>query len=235
MLAIKNLSKNYNDHEVLRNLSINFVTNKINVILGKSGCGKTTLLKLLSRAISPTSGTLINNFSKTSYIFQNDNLIPWKTVQQNIEFVLKDLSIHERKKELDYVLQIISLDCYKNFYPRELSGGMSKRVDLGRALAYSPDLLIMDEPFSSLDTNTTEKIVLDLKKIQVTTPKTIILVTHNIDLATTLGDVFFILADKPTQLKKTLNKIDFIENNNGNIHFAEDRLKNSILSTLFGV
>ena len=235
MLAIKNIFKNYNDLDVLANLSIDFIPNKINVILGKSGCGKTTLLKLLSKNILPTSGTIKNEFTKTSYVFQNDNLIPWKTVQQNIEFVLKHLSAQERKKQLDFTLKIINLEEYKHFYPKELSGGMNKRVDLGRALAYTPDLLIMDEPFSSLDSNTTQKIVSDLVKVQSATSKTIILVTHNIDLAIALGDIFFLLTDKPTQLKATLKKIDFIKNDHENSSIGEEQLKNTILSTLFGV
>lgn len=220
-MKIKNLSKSYGELKIFENLNIEFPKKKISIILGNSGCGKTTLLNLISDNTLKYTGTIEKNDEFISYIFQEDALIPWKTVYENISYVLNLKNETEKKEIINKNINLVGLNDYKNFYPQELSGGMKKRVGIARAFSYPSTLLILDEPFASLDINITKTILDDFIKLQNTIPKTVILVTHDIDVATTLADEIFILTDKPTTLKINLKKSSYTDN----YSFKNDILK----------
>ncbi|MGL5123160.1 MAG: ABC transporter ATP-binding protein [Fusobacteriaceae bacterium] len=213
-MKIKNLSKAYGELKIFENLNIEFSKNKISVILGNSGCGKSTLLNLISDNTLKYTGTIENNEKFISYIFQEDLLIPWKTVYENVEYVLNLKDEIKKNNIINNNLTLVDLYEYKNFYPHELSGGMKKRVGIARAFSFPSTLLLLDEPFASLDINITKTILKDFIKLQNKNPKTVILVTHNIDIASILADEIFILTDKPTTLKISFKRISYSSNQN---------------------
>ena len=151
LYRVKNLTKIYEKKEVFKNLDLEIKNDEITVILGKSGCGKTTLMRILSKLDEDIQGEVKfydeNNLEaqgKYGVVFQESRLLPWLTVEENI-------TIHGRKENVDKYLEMIGLGEYRKSYPQELSGGMAQRVALARALSYEPDTLFMDEPFSALD------------------------------------------------------------------------------------
>lgn len=172
MLKLENLTLRYGTNTVLDSLHHTFEEGKATAITGTSGIGKTTLLHLLAGLIKPSEGRIVNSHEKLSYVFQEPRLFPWMTVLENITAVCSD---EERACSL---LQRLFPDTQvENLYPHELSGGMKQRVSLARALAPKPDLLLMDEPFRGLDTET-RRLVYDLV-LEETRGKTLILVTHD--------------------------------------------------------
>lgn len=210
-MKLIDISKKYNDLQVLKNLTLQFPEKKISVILGNSGCGKTTLLNIISGKIRDFSGSIEyeeeNQLPKFSYIFQNDILIPWKNVQNNLKFICKRWYSPDKLDEIiDRNLKIVNLESYRNYYPLQLSGGMKKRVGIARAFSFPSEILLMDEPFSGLDIKITQSIIEDFLRLQKADPKTIVLVTHDIDTAVKLGQFFFILSDKPTTLKQRIDR-----------------------------
>ena len=197
--SVKNLKKEYSIngkiHSVLNNIDINFQSNKITVILGKSGCGKTTLLRLLAGLEHTTKGTISfyaeskEMNPKVGLIFQDSRLFPWLTVRQNLSFHTKD---HKKETE-DKYLEIMKLEDFAEAYPSQLSGGMAQRVSIGRALAYKPHIMLMDEPFAALDYFTRSNLQQEIIRLYEETKKGIIFVTHNVDEAILLGHRVVIL------------------------------------------
>jgi NitT/TauT family transport system ATP-binding protein len=207
---VKNLSKSYGELKVLDNISIDFAEGKVTCILGPSGCGKTTLLNILTGASSFQEGE-IGGFAgnSISYIFQEDRLIEWKTVKQNLEFVIKaNKTKEERDAIIDKYLSLTDMLEYKDYYPNKLSGGMRQRVSIIRAFSYSSNLLIMDEPFKSLDSETKGNVMkafVDLKKAE---NMTVIFVTHDLEEANLLADRIITLSLKPTSIISDVRKND---------------------------
>ena len=203
---IKNISKGYKELKVLNNINIEFEIGKTTCILGPSGCGKTTLLNIISEISNKDFGEVIG-FEKEdiSFVFQEDRLIEWKNVKENIEFVLKNkMAKKDRENIINKYLKLVNLKEYKYYYPRELSGGIRQQISILRALAYPSNILIMDEPFKSLDIGSKQTIIKFLTKLKETENKTYILVTHDIEEALTLGDTIVILSNKPTKVKKVI-------------------------------
>lgn len=177
--------------KVLDNLNIEFKENKITVILGKSGCGKTTLLRLIQGLETPTTGKIKLNFAKTSYVFQEPRLFPWLTVFQNIQIVNQKQS----SKKINELINLMGLNKFSNAYPNQLSGGMKSRVSVARAFNYNANFLLMDEPFASLDDFTRVQMQKELLKIYNKNLCCIIFVTHNIDEALLLANEIIILKE----------------------------------------
>ena len=206
---VKNIYKTFEDLLVLDDISINFPENETTCILGPSGCGKTTLLNIISGIIDKDRGEILGFKDKNvSFVFQEDRLIEWKNVKDNIAFVLKDIMDKEQIEAIiDKYLKLVNLEDYKYYYPRRLSGGMRQRISILRAFAYPSDLLLMDEPFKSLDM-TNKDIVIDFfKELRSKENRTSILVTHDVEEAINLADSIVILSDKPTKVKKVINNI----------------------------
>lgn len=210
-MQLKNIVKDYGDKKVLGGIDIEIEEGKITAILGESGCGKSTLLNIIAGKIKDYSGEIIferEHKKGISYVFQEDTLIPWKTVYSNLEFVLKGKveksQIDERIKKY---LKIVNLEGSEKEFPNMLSGGMKRRVGIARAFAFPSNYMFMDEPFEFLDIKIKEEIVEDLIKLQELEKKTIILITHDIDTAITLGEKIVVLGEKPSIVKASfINK-----------------------------
>jgi len=203
-LAIKKLFKSYPSIPVFDDFNINIKVNNITCILGPSGIGKTTLLNIISGLTNHDSGDISDFNKKTfSYIFQEPRLLKWKTVYENILFVLKDIFPYEKSKAVtDKIIDIVGLKDFRDYYPDKISGGMSQRVSIARAFAYPSDILLMDEPFKSLDIKLKKKLIDSFFYLWDMDKRTVIFVTHDIDEAAYLGDDIFILEDtRPTSIK----------------------------------
>lgn len=178
--------------KVLDGVNLDIPSNKITVILGRSGCGKTTLLRLVAGLESFDQGEIKGtNLKRKAYVFQEDRLMPWLDVKKNITFGIKNKDINN--KRIDEIIEMVGLTSFYNAYPNQLSGGMKQRVSIARAFAYNPDFIMMDEPFSALDFFTREQMQKELIKIHKNTRCSILFVTHSIDEALILGDKIVIL------------------------------------------
>ena len=194
MIEISNLSKHFFIGErridVLRELSLNIKKDKITVILGRSGCGKTTLLRLIAGLESVSLGEIkFKEQAKIGFVFQEARLMPFLNVYENIVFPLKKQEIEPAK--IEALISMIGLSDFKFAAVSQLSGGMSSRVSLARVLAYEANLILMDEPFAALDAFTRASMQAEILKIQA--GKTILFVTHNIDEALFLADEIILL------------------------------------------
>ncbi|HAE91257.1 MAG TPA: ABC transporter [Tissierella sp.] len=205
MYQIKDINKKFNELKVLEDITIDFPKNKTTCILGPSGCGKTTLLNIIAGIIKKDSGEIIGFNKDISFVFQEDRLIEWKNIEENISFVLKGKIDKEQiKATIDKYLKLVKLEEYKYYYPRELSGGMRQKISILRAFAYPSKLLIMDEPFKSLDINSKQILIDFFKELRIIENRTCIIVTHDIEEALTLGDRIIILTGKPTAVKRVM-------------------------------
>ncbi|MGO2117896.1 MAG: ABC transporter ATP-binding protein [Fusobacterium sp.] len=196
MIKIKNISKSFDDLKVINDISFEIGKKEIICILGPSGCGKSTLLNIIAGLNKDYLGTIENNVGKISYVFQEDRLLEWKTVYENIQFVNKD----SEKKDILKLIKEIGLEGFENSYPRELSGGMRQRCSIARAFNFKAPLLIMDEPFKSLDYTLSLQMIKKLIKVWEERENSILIVTHNIDQALMLGNKLLVLSKKPTFL-----------------------------------
>ena len=209
IIRIENINKRYGDNIIFNNFQIDFYENKINCILGKSGCGKTTLLNIISGVVKNDESDFkgIEDLG-VSYIFQDDRLIDWLSVEDNIELVIKKHYSEDKVNELcEKYLKLVGIYEYKNYYPQRLSGGMRQRVNIARAFIYPSKIIIMDEPFKSIDIKNKQIIMENFKKILEEENRTVLFVTHDIDEALYLGDVAFILGDRPLKIKNIFKEI----------------------------
>jgi NitT/TauT family transport system ATP-binding protein len=196
-----------------RNVELTVKSNEVLCIVGPSGCGKTTLLRCIGGLLAPSSGQVLIDTKAVdrppegvAIVFQHFGLLPWKSVADNVAFGLKiageprDL-IAER---LDHYIQLVGLTGFENHYPYQLSGGMQQRVGLARALAIHPEILLMDEPFASVDAQTREVLQEELLQLHERERKTMIFITHSIDEAIILGDRVAVMASRPGRVKEIL-------------------------------
>ena len=194
MIEILNLSKHFFIHDkridVLKELNLSIKKNKITVILGRSGCGKTTLLRLIAGLEGVSLGEIkFKEPAKIGFVFQEPRLMPFLNVYENIVFALKKHEMDEVK--INRLISMIGLSDFKFAAVSQLSGGMSSRVSLARVLAYEANLILMDEPFAALDAFTRASMQAEVLKLQA--GKTIIFITHNVDEALYLADEIILL------------------------------------------
>lgn len=194
----RDLNKSYtigSDHiDVIRGLDLTGEISEITVILGRSGCGKTTLIKLLSGLEAPDSGSIVfQGITKIGVVFQEPRLMPWLDVEKNVAFGLKKPEMDASK--IAEMIHLVGLAGFEHAYPSQLSGGMQHRVALARMLACSPQIILMDEPFAALDYFTRDTMQKELLRIHRETGMGVIFVTHNIDEAITLGDCICIMSE----------------------------------------
>ena len=175
----------------LQDFNASFVDGSFNVIVGRSGCGKTTLLRLLSRLEEKTDGEIrwkqTDRPAKVGIVFQEPRLLPWLTVAENMLFSQTGAAAANQEQLLDHYLQLLRLEPFRDAYPSQLSGGMAQRVSLGRTLCYDPDLILMDEPFGALDYFTRRHLQQELSELFISQQKTVIFVTHDVSEAAYLG------------------------------------------------
>ena len=200
-IKLINIEKNFGNKKIYDKFSLTFEEGKINCILGKSGCGKSTLLNIIANLEEINSGEIIGVPEKISYVFQEDRLIEWNSIYTNMELpLLKFYTKDEREEKIKNILREVELGDSMNSYPKELSGGMRQRANIARALLYNGELLLMDEPFKSLDKSSKEDIIEIFKKNHLEKNNTVIMVTHDINEALNLGDNIFILGGSPVSL-----------------------------------
>lgn len=194
MLQLRGINKTFGDSVIYSDFDIEFREGVTTCILGPSGCGKTTLLNIICGLLKSDAGSLQGFDNKRfGYIFQEPRLLPWKTVRQNIEFVADG-------KDSDEFLKLVDLQHAADKYPSQLSGGMSQRVSIARALAVKPDIILMDEPFSNLDRILKKNIIDSFRNIMETERKTVIYVTHDIDEAIAMSDDIFVMSKAPVKI-----------------------------------
>ena len=217
-IKLVNVSKFYTvDKEsikVIDKIDLNIPENKITVILGRSGCGKTTLLRLVAGLEDFEQGEIIGVESKRkAYVFQEDRLMPWLDVKSNITFGIHKNEIDNSR--INEIIETVGLEKFYNAYPSQLSGGMKQRVSIARAFAYNPDFIMMDEPFSALDYFTREQMQNELLNIHKRLKCSILFVTHSIDEALILGDNIVILEKgiikSQYEIKEDSNKRDLLD------------------------
>lgn len=203
-LRLASVSRSFDSLEVLRDMSLEVRRGEFVAIVGPSGCGKTTLLNLLSGFDRPTSGTVTRTGS-TRMVYQQDGLFPWLTVRENIEMGLRHLQDNaERMRQLAEMFDLINLHGFAEHYPHQLSGGMRQRVELARALAGETDIMLLDEPFSALDYLTRLRMRSELARLLETRPRTVVLVTHDIEEAAQLADRIIVLTERPACIRMEL-------------------------------
>jgi len=204
-LQLETVSRSFGAVEVLRGLSLDIRRGEFVAVVGPSGCGKTTLLNLLSGYDRPSSGVILRN-GRVRMVYQQDGLFPWQTVSENISLGLRHLSDEaERGRQIGDMLRLIGLEGFSDHYPHQLSGGMRQRVELARALTGDSDILLLDEPFSSLDYLTRLRMRQELARLLQERPRTVMLVTHDIEEAAQLADRVIVLTERPAQIQCELN------------------------------
>lgn len=216
LLELKDVALNYytvtDEIQAVKNLSFTCDEGEFTSIIGPSGCGKTTVLSLIAGLIKPTDGSiLINGFPPTqdglSYMLQKDHLFSWRTIEKNVYLPLEIKKIND-KSHRDFVNELLEkygLKDFKQKYPNQLSGGMRQRVALIRTLASHPMLLLLDEPFSALDSQTRLSVCDDVYKIIKAEQKTAVLVTHDIAEAISMSDKIIVLTDRPAKVKSVFH------------------------------
>lgn len=195
--------------KALSNISFTIEKNEFVSIIGPSGCGKTTLLKIIAGLVKPNTGRIINNGNQNPnaiLVFQDQGLLPWLTVADNIGLglELKKIPKATRREQILNFMKRVRLDGFENHYPYELSGGMRQRVALARAFLTNPDILLMDEPFGSLDAQTRIILQEELLSILRTEQKTVLFVTHDVDEAILLSDRILVLSDRPGKVQQSI-------------------------------
>lgn len=248
-LEIVNVSKEFIvDGETvvaLKDINLNIKRGEFVSILGASGCGKSTLLRIIGGLETQTSGKIFSNGKEITgpgvdrgMAFQESRLLPWLTVEKNILFGMdyatkRTLSRREQREKVYEYLRLVGLEEFGKAYPNQLSGGMQQRVSIARALMENPEILLLDEPFGALDALTRINMQDELEQIWQTQNNTMILVTHDIEEALTLGDKIVIMSDRPGQIRRVITVEEPRPRNRSLPSFVE--LKNSIMKDFFTV
>lgn len=219
-LELRNVCKNYTSKnsrvDALKDISLTINSGDFVCLVGPSGCGKSTLLNIIAGLDWPTSGKAFANEKPLELpgtdrvmISQENSLFPWLNVQKNIEFGLKINGVDKesRREIAEHYLKMVHLYNFRNSNIHELSGGMKQRVALARALVLNPQVLLMDEPFAAVDTQTRDFLHQELQEIWELTKKTIVFITHNVNEAVILGNRVIVMSVRPGTIKKEF-KID---------------------------
>ena len=210
-LTIRNLHKQFADLVALNDVSLDVTDGEFVCMVGPSGCGKTTLLRIVAGLVAADLGdiaidgkTVTRPGADRGFVFQSDCLLPWRTVMSN---AMIGLEVNGRRDTADRantraLLKLVGLAGFEKYYPWQLSGGMRQRVNLARALAINPEVLLMDEPFSALDAQTREIMQTELLRIWDSGKKTVLFITHQIDEAVFLADRVVVLGRRPGRIKE---------------------------------
>jgi NitT/TauT family transport system ATP-binding protein len=218
-LAVRQLTHSFHplsraQFTVLADIDLDVQRGQVVSIIGQSGCGKSTLLRMMAGLIRPDAGTVLHDGTpirgrdhRLGFVFQQDAVFPWLTVERNIEYGprCRGVARPERQRLVDEWCGAVGLAAFRKAYPKELSGGMRKRVDLARAYANSPDVLLMDEPFGALDVQTKAEMQQTVLDLQARTGKTVVFVTHDLEEAVFLSDVVVVMASGPGRIHALLS------------------------------
>jgi NitT/TauT family transport system ATP-binding protein len=242
-VEVKGIRKTYdNAVEALRDVNLSFPKGRLSTLLGPSGCGKTTLLKIIAGLIARDAGEVLVNGKPVSgpgperaFVFQDFALLPWADVLRNVAFGLELRGIDKKDREelaRRYIAEV-GLKGFEHRYPNQLSGGMRQRVGLARALTVNADIILMDEPFSSVDEQTRRKFQEDLLDLLRHHQKTVIFVTHSIEEAAYLSDQIALLSPRPGTVSK-LVKPD-IDRSKGPDEIRRDRAYLDTVDEIWGI
>jgi NitT/TauT family transport system ATP-binding protein len=217
-ILLESVSKKYDvgssSLKVIEDLTFDVNKNEFVCVVGPSGCGKTTLLRIVAGLEPPSSGRVLvfgrppdPKIQRFGVIFQEDSLLPWRTVLGNVEFGLEIQNYPEAERErvAKTFLELVGLQGFENYYPHQISGGMKKRVAIARALAIDPDLILMDEPFADLDAQTRSLMQRELLKIWSKLNKTVLFITHNVEEAVFLAQRVVVLTKRPSRVKQIID------------------------------
>ena len=192
----------------VENISFEVCPQEFVCVIGPSGCGKSTLLRVLGGLLTPTGGDVVfaDGEPRIGMVFQESNLMPWRSVHENIILPLEldGMESDEAQIKTQDLIDLVGLSGFEGNWPRELSGGMAHRVAIARALIHDPDILLLDEPFASLDALTRERMGTELLRIWQARQKTVIMVTHSISEALFLSDRVIVLTQRPGSIKLDL-------------------------------
>jgi NitT/TauT family transport system ATP-binding protein len=212
-LAIQHLGKAFGDLQALSDINVAVERGEFISVVGPSGCGKTTFLRIVAGLETASAGEVLLDGRAVrapggdrGFVFQSDNLLPWRTVFANAIIgreVAGQVGQAERARTME-LLKLVGLEGFEHYHPRQLSGGMRQRVNLARALAIDPDILLMDEPFAALDAQTREIMQTELLRIWNEGRKTVLFVTHQIDEAVFLSDRVLVFARRPGRVRETV-------------------------------
>jgi NitT/TauT family transport system ATP-binding protein len=213
VLSVRDLSAVFPDGNgglhALGTVSFSVCPEEFLCVIGPSGSGKSTLLRILAGLLPPTTGTVTfagHQPPRIGFVFQQANLMPWRTVRENImlPLELEKVPLESAQQKAQDLIDLVGLDGFETSLPRDLSGGMAQRVALARALVHDPDILLLDEPFGSLDALTRERMWTELSRIWQARQKTVIMVTHSIGEALFLADRVLVLTARPGKIKLDL-------------------------------
>ncbi len=214
-IYFENFTKRFDQLLVLNDITFGIEEREFLVIVGPTGCGKTTLVKLLIGLLEPTAGNIYINGRNTSQyaalenisvVFQEDSLLPWRNVEQNIKLAMevKGYSPQDSQRRCEDMLNLLDLRSYRRYMPNQMSRGMRQRVAIARAYSTSPSIIIMDEPFGHFDARSREHIERMIIEVWQKTSATILFVTHNIEEAVYLASRIIVLSQKPTKIKEVI-------------------------------
>jgi ABC-type nitrate/sulfonate/bicarbonate transport system ATPase subunit len=241
-ITIRGVAKAYGAVIALDDVDVDVRSGEFLTLLGPSGSGKTTLLRLLAGLLRPTQGEirlegepLVRPRRRTGFVFQQANLMPWRSVTANVELPLEleGETPGVARARAEEMLALVGLQGFADALPRNLSGGMAQRVALARALVHDPDLLLLDEPFGSLDALTRERMGMELSRIWQSRRKTVVMVTHSITESLFLADRVLVLTQRPGRLKLDL-KVDLPRPRTDDVRFTPHfgRLARKLRETL---
>jgi len=197
---------------VLQDIDLQVEHGECVAIVGNSGCGKSTLLKIIAGLVPYENGQVLCNGRNITgpgtdrgVVFQDHRLLPWLTIAENVGFGLKQTPRARKQQIISDYLKMVNLDGFEKAYPHQLSGGMSQRAAIARALAGAPEILLMDEPFGALDALTRITLQQEMIRIRREQKKTVILITHDIDEAVFLGNRVIIMSERPGRILRTIS------------------------------
>lgn len=204
ILELKEIEKRFNSIQVLGGASFYLKRGELVCLLGPSGSGKTTLFKIAAGLIEPDNGNVQKPLRiRKGYVFQEPRLLPWKTVAANINFIQQNYLPASRAKMIrEKLLELIGLKDFKESYPSQLSGGMKQRLEIVKALSIQPELLLLDEPFKSIDTRTKMNLQQMILRFWEKNKLGILLITHDPEEAVLMADRIYVLSQKPAQIIK---------------------------------
>ena len=224
-IEIKEISRSFelkkSKLEVIKKIDMTIAEKEFVCVLGPSGCGKSTFLKILGGILPASSGEIILNgesfgqqippvhLRDFGFVFQNDNLLPWRTAAKNLSFTLEMMKIKDENNQqrIYDMMELVGLQDYMDVFPHELSGGMRQRVGIARALVHDPKVLLMDQPLGALDAITRKMLSYEILNIWKKTKKTIVMVTNDVDEALLLANRIYIFSNMPTEIAHEI-KVD---------------------------
>lgn len=215
LVSVNNITKKFGRLEVLNDISFDLLNGQITCVLGASGCGKTTLLKIIAGLESASKGHIKTNLQlpgrAVGYMSQEDSLLPWKTAEQNVLFALELIGTKSHRQAMK-MLKLVKLSRFFRFYPAQLSGGQKQRVSLARMLAVSPQLLLLDEPLSALDLVVKNDLVKIIRDYVQEKNATALMITHSVEEALSVADQILILSNRPARITARISISDDTRN-----------------------